>query len=166
MNKQNKIEEQVMIDHLFKEMKIFIAQREIDIFRMQNEKSYSEGKDSEFISFLNESVYARPFIRFVLLQTLQNKWVTISEVITKIKCNDKTARNLYQKAMDYDMIYRQPGNIKLCFQSTPRSMKIYDNYVKALYFSQGDLMADHLIDLLQYMKLTRKHGTQYQVERE
>jgi|TARA_B100000963_G_C22173610_1_gene471314 hypothetical protein len=165
MNKETNFEHDVIIEHLLLEIEKKVAKRNIDIFRMQNENSYSEGRDSEYVNFLNESVYARPFSHFTILCTLEKRWTTIIEVSRKIRCNDKTARNLYQKAMDYDMIYRDTSRTKLCFKATPRAMKIYRNYIKALYCDQGDALADHLTDILQYMKYTKKHGTQYQVKR-
>ena len=152
-------------DYLFHEIQKKVAKRNIDLFRMQNENSYTEGRDSEYVNFLNESVYARPFTHYVILCTLEKKWTTIIEVSRKIRCGDKTARNLYQKAMDYDMIYRDKSRKKLCFKATPRAMKIYRNYIKALYCEQGDALTDHLTDLLQYIKYTKKHGTEYQVKR-
>lgn len=153
-------------DFLFNEIKKVVIDREIEIFQMQNENKYTSGKDSEFINWLNASTYARCFSRIALRASLQDRWASISEVTTTLRCDDKTARNMYQKFMDYKMIERDKNSEKLLFKATPKASEIFDRYVELLYCNRGEGLYDHIIDLLQYMKLTRKGGSDYQEKRE
>jgi len=153
-------------DYLFQQIKQTVVDREIEIFQMQNENKYTSGKDNEFVNWLNESTYARCFSRITLRAKLQERWASISEVTSTLRCNDKTARNLYQKFMDYKMIERDKYSEKLLFKSTLHGMEIFDRYVELLYVNRGEALYDHLTDLLQYMKLTRKGGSDYQEKRE
>jgi len=171
MNKQNIIEFkhnsiECMKDYLFDEIKRVVVDREIEIFQMQNENKYTSGKDNEFVNWLNESTYARCFSRIALRAKLQERWASISEVTSTLRCNDKTARNLYQKFMDFNMIERDKTSEKLLFKSTPHAVDIFDGYVSLLYCNRGEVLIDHLTDLLQYTKLTRKGGSDYQKKRE
>lgn len=150
-----------MKDYLFKQIKRVVVDREIEIFQMQNENKYTSGKDNEFVQWLNESTYARCFSRIGLRARLQERWASISEVTSTLRCNDKTARNLYQKFMDYNMIERDKTSEKLLFKSTLHGMEIFDRYVELLYVNRGEALYDHIVDLLQYMKLTRKGGSDY-----
>ena len=153
-------------DYLFNEIKKVVIDREIEIFKMQNENKYTSGKDNEFVQWLNESTYARCFSRIALRARLQERWASISEVTTTLRCNDKTARNLYQKFMDFKMIERDKTSEKLLFKATSQGMEIFDRYVALLYCNRGEALYDHLTDVLQYMKLTRKGGSDYQEKRE
>ena len=171
MNKQFKLEPcehsvECIKDYLFNQIKRVVVDREIEIFQMQNENKYTSGKDNEFVNWLNESTYARCFSRIALRARLQERWASISEVTTTLRCNDKTARNLYQKFMDYKMIERDKYSEKLLFQSTLHGMEIFDRYVELLYCNRGEALYDHLTDVIQYMKLTRKGGSDYQEKRE
>ena len=153
-------------DYLFNEIKKVVIDREIEIFQMQNENKYTSGKDNEFVNFLNESTYARCFSRIALRARIQERWASISEVTSTLRCNDKTARNLYQKFMDFNMIERDKTSEKLLFKSTSHGMEIFERYVKLLYVNRGEALYDHLTDVLQYMKLTRIGGSDYQEKRE
>ena len=171
MNKQNKIEFEhnsieCMKDYLFNQIKRVVVDREIEIFQMQNENKFTSGKDNEFVNWLNESTYARCFSRIALRAKLQERWASISEVTSTLRCNDKTARNLYQKFMDFNMIERDKTSEKLLFKSTSHAVDIFDGYVSLLYCNRGEVLIDHLTDLLQYTKLTRKGGSDYQEKRE
>jgi len=171
MNKQNKIEfkhnsVECIKDYLFDQIKREVIEREIEIFQMQNENKYTSGKDSEFVNWLNSSTYARCFSRIALRASLQDRWASITEVTTTLRCDDKTARNMYQKFMDYNMIERDKNSEKLLFKSTSHGMEIFDRYVELLYCNRGEALYDHIVDLLQYMKLTRKGGSDYQEKRE
>ena len=171
MNKQNTIEFkhnyiECIKDYLFNEIKRVVVDREIEIFQMQNENKYTSGKDSEFVNWLNTSTYARCFSRIALRARLQERWASISEVTTTLRCDDKTARNLYQKFMDFKMIERDKTSEKLLFRSTSHAVDIFDGYVSLLYCNRGEVLIDHLTDLLQYTKLTRKGGSDYQEKRE
>jgi len=152
-------------DYLFDQIKKAVIEREIEIFQMQNENKYTSGKDSEFITWLNSSTYARCFSRICLRASLQDRWASITEVTTTLRCDDKTARNMYQKFMDNKMIERDRNSEKLLFRATSRAVGIFDAYVKALYTNKGEGLTDHLTDLLQYMKLMKKHGIDYQEKR-
>ena len=171
MNKQNKIEFKYdsincIKEYLFNEIKKEVINREIEIFQMQNENKYTSGKDSEFVNWLNSSTYARCFSRIALRATLQDRWASIMEVRTTLHCDDKTARNIYQKFMDFKMIERDLTSEKLLFKGTVHAMEIFDSYVSLLYCNRGEGLIDHLTDLLQYTKLTRKGGSDYQEKRE
>ena len=171
MNNQNKIEFkhnsiECMKDYLFDQIKRVVVDREIEIFQMQNENKYTSGKDNEFVNWLNTSTYARCFSRIALRATLQDRWASISEVRTTLRCDDKTARNMYQKFMDFNMIERDKTSEKLLFKASPRVIAIFDSYVSLLYCNRGEVLIDHLTDLLQYTKLTRKGGSDYQEKRE
>ena len=171
MNKQNKIEFKYdpincIKEYLFNEIKKVVIDREIEIFQMQNENKYTSGKDNEFVQWLNESTYARCFSRVALRARIQERWASISEVTSTLRCNDKTARNLYQKFMDFNMIERDKTSEKLLFKGTSHGMEIFDRYVKLLYVNRGEALYDHLTDVLQYMKLTRIGGSDYQEKRE
>ena len=171
MNKENKIEFkhnhiECMKDYLFDQIKRVVVDREIEIFQMQNENKYTFGKDNEFVQWLNESTYARCFSRIALRARLQERWASISEVTYTLRCNDKTARNLYQKFMDSNMIERDKNSEKLLFKATQHAVDIFDSYVSLLYCNRGEVLIDHLTDLLQYTKLTRKGGSDYQEKRE
>ena len=155
-----------MKDFLFDKIKQVVAEREIEIFQMQTQNKYTSGKDIEFVQWLNESTYARCFSRIALRARLQERWASITEVTSTLRCNDKTARNLYQKFMDFNMIERDKNSEKLLFRSTSHAMEIFDSYVELLYCNRGEGLYDHIIDLLQYMKLTRKGGSDYQEKRE
>ena len=171
MNRQFKIDPckdsvECMKDYLFNQIKRVVVDREIEIFQMQNENKYTSGKDNEFVNWLNESTYARCFSRIALRAKLQERWASISEVTSTLRCNDKTARNLYQKFMDFNMIERDKTSEKLLFKSTSHAVDIFDGYVSLLYCNRGEVLIDHLTDLLQYTKLTRKGGSDYQEKRE
>ena len=153
-------------NYLFNEIKKEVIDREIEIFKMQNENKYTTGKDNEFVNFLNESTYARCFSRIALRARIQNRWASITEVTSTLRCNDKTARNLYQKFMDFNMIERDKTSEKLLFRGTSHGMEIFDRYVELLYCNRGEALYDHLTDVLQYMKLTRIGGSDYQEKRE
>lgn len=153
-------------DYLFKQIKQVVAEREIEIFQMQTQNKYTSGKDNEFVNWLNSSTYARCFSRITLRASLQDRWASITEVTTTLRCDDKTARNMYQKFMDYNMIERDKNSEKLLFKSTSHGMEIFDRYVELLYCNRGEGLYDHIVDLLQYMKLTRKGGSDYQEKRE
>lgn len=153
-------------DYLFDQIKKAVIEREIEIFQMQNENKYTSGKDSEFVNWLNTSTYARCFSRIALRASLQDRWASISEVTTTLRCDDKTARNMYQKFMDHKMIERDRNSEKLLFRATSLGLKIFDQYVELLYCNRGEGLYDHIVDLLQYMKLTRKGGSDYQEKRE
>tara|TARA_B100001287_G_scaffold276571_1_gene287942 strand:+ start:3033 stop:3548 length:516 start_codon:yes stop_codon:yes gene_type:complete len=153
-------------EYLFNQIKRVVCDREIDVFQMQNENKYTSGTDSEFVTWLNTSTYARCFSRIALRATLQDRWASISEVTTTLRCDDKTARNMYQKFMDYNMIERDKNSEKLLFKATPRAIDIFDAYVKMLYCNKGESLIDYLTDLLQYTKLERKGGSDYQQKRE
>ena len=152
-------------DYLFTEIKKVIADREVEVFSIQNKYAKLE-EYGEFIDWINGSRYARVFSRVVIGSTLRNEWATISVVITKLSCDDKTARNLYQKFMDYKMIYRDKSSSSLKFKATPEAMKLFDVYCEELYCKQKDAILEHLLDLAQYIKILKKHGTQYQRNRE
>ena len=152
-------------DYLFTEIKKFIAERELEVFSMQTTYE-QEGKHKEFIKFINGSRFARAFSRIVIGSTLRNEWATISVVTTKLSCDDKTARNLYQKFMDYKMIYRDKSSTSLKFKSTSEALGLFDRYCEELYCKQSDAILEHLLDLAQYIKILKKHGTQYQEKRE
>jgi predicted transcriptional regulator len=153
-------------DYLFDQIKKAVIEREIEIFQMQNENKYTSGKDSEFITWLNSSTYARCFSRICLRASLQDRWASITEVTTTLRCDDKTARNMYQKFMDNKMIERDRNSEKLLFKATSLGLEIFDRYVELLYCNRGEGLYDHIVDLLQYMKLTRKGGSDYQEKRE
>ena len=136
-------------DYLFNEIKKVVIDREIEIFQMHN-----------------ESTYARCFSRVALRARIQERWASISEVTSTLRCNDKTARNLYQKFMDFNMIERDKTSEKLLFKGTSHGMEIFDRYVTLLYVNRGEALYDHLTDVLQYMKLTRIGGSDYQEKRE
>ena len=171
MNKQNlqfKHEHSVecIKDYLFNRIKREVIEREIEIFQMQAQNKYTSGKDNEFVQWLNESTYARCFARIALRASLQERWASISEVTSTLRCNSKTARNLYQKCMDFKMIERDRNSEKLLFRATSHAIDVFDRYVELLYCNRGEGLYDHIIDLLQYMKLTRKGGSDYQEKRE
>lgn len=153
-------------DYLFNEIKKVVIEREIEIFQMQTQNKYTSGKDNEFVQWLNESTYARCFSRIAIRARLQDRWASISEVTTTLRCNDKTARNLYQKFMDFSMIERDKTSEKLLFKGTQHAVDVFDRYVELLYCNRGEGLYDHLTDVLQYMKLTRKGGSDYQEKRE
>jgi len=153
-------------DYLFDQIKRVVIEREIEIFQMQNENKYTSGTDSEFVTWLNSSTYARCFSRIALRASLQDRWASITEVTSTLRCDDKTARNMYQKFMDYKMIERDKNSEKLLFRGTSLGLEIFDRYVELLYCNRGEGLYDHIIDLLQYMKLTRKGGSDYQEKRE
>ena len=153
-------------EYLFNQIKRVVCDREIDVFQMQNENKYTSGTDSEFVTWLNTSTYARCFSRIALRATLQDRWASISEVTTTLRCDDKTARNMYQKFMDNKMIERDRNSEKLLFKATPRAIDIFDAYVKMLYCNKGESLIDYLTDLLQYTKLERKGGSDYHEKRE
>lgn len=155
-----------MKDYLFDKIKQVVIEREIEIFQMQTQNKYTSGKDNEFVNWLNSSTYARCFSRIALRASLQDRWASITEVTTTLRCDDKTARNMYQKFMDYNMIERDKNSEKLFFKATSLGMGIFDRYVELLYCCRGEGLYDHIIDLLQYMKLTRKGGSDYQEKRE
>jgi len=170
MNEQFKVEPctqsiECVRDYLFTEIKKVIADREVEVFAIQNKYGKSD-KNRELIDWINGSRYARVFSRVVIGSTLRNEWATISVVITKLGCDDKTARNLYQKFMDYKMIYRDLHSSCLKFKATPEAMDLFDVYCEELYCKQGDYILNHLLDLAQYIKILQKHGTQYQEKRE
>ena len=152
-------------DYLFTEIKKFIAERELEVFSMQTTYEH-ESKHKEFIKFINGSRFARAFSRVVIIKTLENDWATIPVITTKLNCDDKTARNLYQKFMDYKMIYRDTSSKNLCFKVTPEAMNLYNSYCEELYCKQSDTILNYLFDLAQYIKILKKHGTQYQEKRE
>jgi len=152
-------------DYLFTEIKKKIADREVEVFAIQNKYAKSD-KNGEFIDWINGSRYARVFSRVVIGSTLRNEWATISVVKNKLGCDDKTARNLYQKFMDYKMIHRDLHSSSLKFKVTPEAMDLFDVYCEELYCKQSDAILDHLLDLAQYIKILKKHGTQYQENRE
>ena len=171
MNKQFKVDPcidsvECIKDYLFDQIKQVVAEREIEIFQMQTQNKYTSGKDNEFVNWLNSSTYARCFSRITLRASLQDRWASILEVRTTLRCDDKTARNMYQKFMDYQMIERDKTSEKLLFKATSHGMKIFDRYVELLYCNRGEGLYDHIVDLLQYMKLTRKGGSDYQEKRE
>ena len=170
MNKQFKLEPctqsiECVRDYLFTEIKKVIADREVEVFAIQNKYAKLD-EYGEFVDFINSSRYARVFSRVVIGCTLKNEWATISVVITKLGCDDKTARNLYQKFMDYKMIYRDKSSSSLKFKVTPEAMNLFDVYCEELYCKQSDAILEHLLDLAQYIKILKKHGTQYQRNRE
>ena len=68
--------------------------------------------------------------------------------------------------MDFNMIERDKNSEKLLFKATSHGMDIFDGYVSLLYCNRGEVLIDHLTDLLQYTKLTRKGGSDYQEKRE
>ena len=68
--------------------------------------------------------------------------------------------------MDYKMIERDKTSEKLLFKATSLGLEIFDRYVELLYCNRGEGLYDHIVDLLQYMKLTRKGGSHYQEKRE
>ena len=148
-------------DYLFEKIKRVICDREIEIFQMQNENKYTTGPDNEFVQWLNESTYARCFSRICLRASLQDRWASITEVTTTLRCNDKTARNLYQKFMGFNMIERDKTSEKLLFRATSRAVGVFDRYCELLYTNRGEVLSDHLTDVLQYSKLTRKDGSDY-----
>ena len=125
---------------------------------MQNENKYTSGKDNEFVNWLNSSTYARCFSRICLRASLQDRWASISEVTTTLRCDDKTARNLYQKFMDFNMIERDKNSEKLLFRATSLGLESLI-VIELLYCNRGEALYDHLTDVLQYMKLTRKGVT-------
>ena len=155
-----------MKDYLFNQIKREVIEREIEIFQMQTQNKYTSGKDSEFVTWLNSSTYARCFSRIALRASLQERWASITEVTSTLRCDDKTARNMYQKFMDYKMIERDKNSEKLLFRATSLGLEIFDRYVELLYCNRGEGLYDHIVDLLQYMKLTRKGGSEYQEKRE
>jgi len=170
MNKQFKLEPctqsiECVRDYLFTEIKKVIADREVEIFAIQNKYAKTE-EYGDFVEWINSSRYARVFSRIVIGCTLRNEWATISVVTTKLSCDDKTARNLYQKFMDYKMIERDPHSSSLKFKATPKAMDLFDVYCEEIYCKQKDDMLEHLLDLAQYIKILKKHGTQYQQNRE
>jgi len=170
MNKQFKLEPctqsiECVRDYLFTEIKKVIADREVEVFAIQNKYAKSD-EYGEFIDWINSSRYARVFSRVVIGSTLRNEWATISVVTTKLSCDDKTARNLYQKFMDYKMIERDPYSSSLRFKVTSKGMGLFDTYCEELYCMHSDAILDHLLDLAQYIKILKKHGTQYQQNRE
>jgi len=148
-------------EYLLNQIKKVVCDREIDVFQMQNENKYTSGADSEFVTWLNTSTYARCFSRITLRARLQDRWASITEVTSTLRCDDKTARNIYQKFMDYNMIERDKSSEKLLFKSTLHGMEIFDRYVELLYCNKGESLIDHLTDLLHYTKLTRKGGSDY-----
>ena len=93
MNKENKVEFkhnhiEYMKDYLFDQIKSVVVDREIEIFQMQNENKYTFGKDNEFVNWLNTSTYARCFSRIALRARLKERWASISEVRTTLRCDD------------------------------------------------------------------------------
>ena len=171
MNKQFKVEPcehsvECVKEYLLSQIKKVVCDREIDVFQMQNENKYTSGTDSEFVNWLNTSTYARCFSRIALRASLQDRWASISEVTSTLRCDDKTARNMYQKFMDHKMIERDRNSEKLLFRATSLGLEIFDRYVELLYCNRGEGLYDHIVDLLQYMKLTRKGGSDYQEKRE
>ena len=171
MNKQFKVDPcehsvECVKEYLLSQIKKVVCDREIDVFKMQNENKYTSGKDSEFVNWLNTSTYARCFSRIALRATLRNKWATILEVTKTLQCDDKTARNLYQKFFDHKMIERDKTSVKLLFKATTEATAIFDAYVKMLYCNKGESLIDYLTDLLQYTKLERKGGSDYHEKRE
>ena len=70
------------------------------------------------------------------------------------------------REIEINMIERDLTSEKLLFKSTSHGMEIFNRYVELLYVNRGEALYDHLTDVLQYMKLTQKGGSDYQEKRE
>tara|TARA_B100001057_G_scaffold280663_1_gene281078 strand:- start:93 stop:617 length:525 start_codon:yes stop_codon:yes gene_type:complete len=146
-----------MMNYLLEEISKGVAQREIQIFRMHNEATYiTDQKEREWITYLNESVYGRPMMRYICLCTLEDRWASVPDIITSIGCQDKTARLALRKAMDSEMVTLKKGDKKLLYQATGLAMSIYYRYIKQLYLDPNSPLPSMFHEIMQYRKLSDK----------
>ena len=125
------------------------CKREIHVFNIQHKRPHAETeKENKILDWVNGATYARVFSRVLILAKLENRWLTITDIITTLGANDKTTRLNYQKARDAGVIEmpmdkgRDPN--RLLFRGNIDAVLFYKKYFDLVYAIDDRCLDDHM----------------------
>ena len=121
-------------------MLYFMANREIDIFTKQNRVVVGDNPEEKaLIEFANSGTFTRAFSRMLIKARLEDTYITFIDVVTRLGCSDKIARDMLADYDDigavqfYQITDRKDKDQRLYFRSTPLGMRVYEKYFFLLY---------------------------------
>ena len=125
------------------------CKREIHVFNIQHKRPHAEtDKENKILDWVNGATYARVFSRVLILAKLENRWLSITDMITTLGANDKTTRLNYQKARDAGVIEVPSDENKdpnrLLFRGNSDAVVFYKKYFDLVYSIDDQCLDDHL----------------------
>ena len=118
----------------------FMANREIDIFTKQNRVVVGDNPEEKaLIEFANSGTFTRAFSRMLIKARLEDTYITFIDVVTRLGCSDKNARDMLTDYDDigavefYQITDRKDKDQRLYYRSTPLGMRVYEKYFFLLY---------------------------------
>ena len=125
------------------------CKREIHVFNIQHKRPHAEtDKENKILDWVNGATYARVFSRVLILAKLENRWLSITDMITTLGANDKTTRLNYQKARDAGVIEVPEDENKnpnrLLFRGNIDAVVFYKKYFDLVYSIDDQCLDDHL----------------------
>jgi hypothetical protein len=121
-------------------MLYYFANREIEIFTKQHRVVVGDNPEEKaLIEFANSGTFTRAFSRMLIKARLEDTYITFIDVVTRLGCSDKIARDMLADYDDigavqfYEKTDRKDKDQRLYFRSTPLGMRVYEKYFFLLY---------------------------------
>ena len=149
--------------YLFRAM-MLMPKRELDIASIQQEKAYCETEDDfAIINYCNTSEHGRTFSRVVLDNTLHHRWTSFLDIVARVNCNDKTARNIFQVYRNYNYLeVGQDGN-RIIFKASPQMLETYKRYAQLIFSVESQTMDLYHKSITEYVRNLETPSNDYQV---
>ena len=149
--------------YLFRAM-MLMPKRELDIASIQQEKAYCETEDDfAIINYCNTSEHGRTFSRVVLDNTLHHRWTSFLDIVARVNCNDKTARNIFQVYRNHNYLeVGQDGN-RVIFKSSQPMLECYKRYAKLIFSVESQTMDLYHKSITEYVNNLETPSNDYQV---
>ena len=143
---------------------MLLPKRELDIARIQQEKAYCKTEDDfAIINYCNTSEHGRTFSRVVLDNTLHHRWTSFLDIITRVNCNDKTARNIFQFYRNHNYLeVGQDGN-RVIFKSAKPMLDCYKRYAQLIFTVESQIMDLYHQSVTEYVRNLELPSNDYQV---
>jgi hypothetical protein len=121
-------------------MLYYFANREIEIFTKQHRVVVGDNPEEKaLIEFANSGTFTRAFSRMLIKARLEDTYITFIDVVTRLGCSDKIARDMLADYDDigavqfYQITDKKDKDQRLYFRSTPLGMRVYEKYFFLLY---------------------------------
>tara|TARA_B100002052_G_C15867677_1_gene593123 strand:- start:1151 stop:1669 length:519 start_codon:yes stop_codon:yes gene_type:complete len=149
--------------YLFRAM-MLMPLRELDIASIQQEKAYCETEDDfAIVNYCNTSEHGRTFSRVVLDDTLHHRWTSFLDIVSRVNCNDKTARNIFQFYRNHNYLeVGQDGN-RIIFKASQPMLEVYKRYAKIIFNVESKTMSLYHKSITEYVRNLETPGNDYQV---
>ena len=149
--------------YLFRAM-MLMPLRELDIASIQQEKAYCETEDDfAIVNYCNTSEHGRTFSRVVLDDTLHHRWTSFLDIVSRVNCNDKTARNIFQFYRNHNYLeVGQDGN-RIIFKASQPMLEVYKRYAKIIFNVESKTMSLYHKSITEYVRNLETPSNDYQV---